>query len=111
MSDRRKFARVPLDAPQFVSLRFADSPPETVLVVDLGRGGLQLSFAPTRNILGENLLGREAFVGGLPAALLGGDGKVLAGTVSWVSPQRCGIRFHFPLAVSEAELAILLAAL
>jgi hypothetical protein len=110
MSDRRKFARVPLDAPYFVALRFDNGPKETALLADLGRGGLQLSFAPGRDIQGENFLGRAVFIDALPVTLPV-EGKNLPGTITWVSPQRCGVRFQTPLNVSEAELVIALAAL
>ncbi|MDR1360550.1 MAG: PilZ domain-containing protein [Deltaproteobacteria bacterium] len=110
MSDRRKFARVPLDSPYFVNFRFHDGAAETALLADLGLGGLQLAFAPTRNIQRENFLGRSVSVDSLPIALPPEEQK-LTGTVSWVSPQRCGVRFQTPLCLSETELVIALAAL
>jgi hypothetical protein len=110
MPDRRRFARVPLDAPQFVTLRLEGGTAEKVLLIDLGRGGLQISFAPTRDIQGTGFLGRAVSVDALPAAL-SMEGENLPGIISWVSAQRCGIRLQTPLAVSDAELVIALAAL
>ena len=110
MPDRRRFARVPLDAPQFVALRLDDGTADKVLLIDLGRGGLQISFGPTRDVQGKDLLGRAVSVGFLPAALLL-ESEDLPGVVSWVSDQRCGVCFLTPLTVSDAELVIALAAL
>jgi hypothetical protein len=110
MSDRRKFARVPLDLPCFVTFRFDNGSVETALLADLGLGGLQLAFAPTREIQRENFLGRAVSIDPLPIPLPM-EGKELPGIISWVSPQRCGVRFQTPLCVSETELVIALAAI
>jgi hypothetical protein len=110
--DRRQFVRVPLDAPYFVTLSFDGGITENTLLVDIGRGGLQVSFGPARAIRQETLLGSAVCVGALPAALkLPLAEKDLPGIISWVSPQRCGVRFHTPLSLNETELAIALAAL
>jgi hypothetical protein len=93
-----------------VTFRFDDESVEAAMLADLGLGGLQLAFAPARNIQRENFLGRTVSIEPLPSPLLKA-GKELPGTISWVSPQRCGVRFQTPLCVSETELVIALAAI
>ncbi|MDR2162058.1 MAG: PilZ domain-containing protein [Desulfovibrio sp.] len=110
--ERRQFARVPLDAPCLITLRITDWGPETTLLADISLGGLQASFTPGREINWETLLGRSVVVDSLPISLLTSPaGENLRGSVSWISPRRCGVRFEQPLPLSETDLVLALATL
>ena len=102
-ADRRAHARVPLDAPYFVTIQRGDSDMETpALIVDCGRGGLQLALSPVEGETYE-WLSHSVVIHGLPQ-VMDNTGKGCPGMVSWVSAERCGVRFVPPLPVSDEEL-------
>lgn len=99
--DRRSFPRVPLDAPHFVTLQ-RNGGKADVMLVDLSRGGAQLALAPSENNL-PYWLGEEALLLGLPPNI-DKDGLGYRCVVSWLRPERCGVRFQPPLCMEEEEL-------
>jgi len=109
-SERRIYPRVPLDAPYFVTLRRDDGVEVPALVVDLGCGGIQAALPPGSS---ENLrtwLSHQVVVAGLPEPVQC-DGFGYTGAITWVSAERCGVRFLSPLAVSDEELETLIRSL
>ena len=111
--ERRQFARVPIDEPHFVLIAVEQGPSQTMLLVDLGRGGLQTVFPPGQDVEKKSLLGKTVTVSQLPAPVSQASGieNSIKGTITWVSPQRCGIRFIAPLEIGDEELAALLESL
>ena len=101
--ERRIFLRVPLDAPCFVTLRRDDGVEVPALMVDFGRGGIQVALSPGASENFHAWLSHQLAVVGLPEPLQC-DGSGYKGTVSWVSAERCGVRFLPPLPVSDEEL-------
>lgn len=99
--ERRTFPRVPLDAPVFVTLSVQNQEARHALLVECSRGGMQLVLAP-ENALPE-MLNASVLILGLPPSL-DASGSGLPGSISWASAERCGIRFHSPLTLSEAVL-------
>jgi hypothetical protein len=85
----------------------------TMLLVDLGRGGMQTVFPPGETIEKKQLLGKSVTVSQLPAVVVQatGIGDSVRGNITWVSPQRCGIRFACPLDIGDEELSSLLESL
>lgn len=100
--DRRAHPRVPLDAPYFVSIRKQEAGKIPALLVDCGRGGVQLALPPEETQT-HQWLSYSVTVFGLPTQM-DAFGQGCSGTVTWVSAERCGVRFHPPLNVSDAEL-------
>ena len=107
--ERREFLRVPIDAPHFISVIFDEGESIVTLLVDISRGGLQVAFPPHQPVGEEIFLGRTVRVTELPGSVEQASGNVggLSGTISWVSPQRCGVRFFSPLELGDEELAAL----
>lgn len=101
-AERRVYPRVPLDAPFFVTLRIQDSRQTQALLVDCGRGGVQLALSPEEADV-PHLLSAEVRILGLPS-MLDPTSAGLPGSISWVSAERCGVRFTPPLTLSEAVL-------
>ncbi|MDL2207746.1 PilZ domain-containing protein [Desulfovibrio sp. OttesenSCG-928-M16] len=105
-ANRRSSLRVPIDVPFFVSMQKSmgreDIP---ALLVDCGRGGVQLAFSPASGGV-ASWLGSEVRIDGLPL-LLDTQGTGFMGTITWVSSERCGVRFHVPLPVSDKTIAAL----
>lgn len=99
-ADRRNSLRVPIDVPFFVSIQKNPGNEEVpALLVDCGRGGVQLAFSPASdNIAGW--LGCQVRVDGLPL-ILDAMGTGYEGIITWMSIERCGVRFHTPLPVSD----------
>ena len=108
--ERRQFLRVPIDAPHFVSIAIDGGAATLTLLVDISRGGLQVAFPPNQAVEEELFLGKAALIGQLPGSveLASGNAEGLRGVVSWVSPQRCGVRFEQALELGDEELAALL---
>jgi hypothetical protein len=100
--ERRAHPRVPLDAPFFVTLLVEESKKTSALLVDCGKGGLQLALSPAESAL-ANLLSASVLILGLPRQL-DGLGEGLSGSVSWISAERCGVSFTSPLSVSDDSL-------
>ena len=103
--DRRQYPRVPLDIPFFVEVTIEGGVPFSALLIDIGRGGLQLAFPLHQRRVNE-LLGCSVTVDGLPVQseqeeIL----RNIPGIVSWVSPERFGIRFEDPVSLTEEDLA------
>ena len=96
-SERRKYVRVPLDAPYFATLVIEEVKELTVMLIDLGCGGIQLAIPPQQGDA-LKLLGSKVKVFDLPHLLDPGK-EGCSGQIVWVSPQRCGVRFDklFPL--------------
>lgn len=102
-AERRIYTRVPLDAPFFVTLQRGDGPELPALLVDFGRGGLQLALPPGTS---ENFFGwlnQAVMISRLPDSI---DGCCTncCGFISWVSQERCGVRFEKPLTISDDAL-------
>ncbi len=72
------------------------------MLIDCGRGGVQLAFSPAEESVSQ-LLNQELIVLNLPQGL-GADPDGCPGVVSWVSLQRCGVRFDQMLFVTDEEL-------
>ncbi len=104
--ERRQFPRVPLDVTFFVEVSFDGRGEVSALLVDIGRGGLQLAFPPHMQGM-EDILGCQAVVRGLPVRPGRGAGREFSGAVSWISPERFGIRFLDPIPLSDAEITAL----
>lgn len=99
-ADRRNSLRVPIDVPFFVSMQKIPGNHEVpALLVDCGRGGVQLAFSPASDDI-AGWLGCEVRVDGLPL-ILDAMGAGYAGIITWMSIERCGVRFHTPLPVSD----------
>ena len=109
-SDRRIYPRVPLDAPCFVVLRRDDGVEVPALMVDFGRGGIQAALPPGSSENFRDWLSHQVAVVGLPDPLRC-DGSGYKGVISWVSAERCGVRFQPSLSVSDKELDAIIAAL
>ena len=101
--ERRVCPRVPLDAPFFVTVRLENGQQCSAMLVDCGRGGVQLAFSPVEGMV-NSLLSQELLVLNLPKGL-GTDPDGCPGVVTWVSPQRCGVRFDRALSLTDEELA------
>ena len=100
--ERRICSRVPLDAPFFVIARLADGQRYSAILVDCGRGGVQLAFSLAKGVI-SSLLGQKMVILDLPEGL-GTDPDGCPGVVTWVSPQRCGVRFDQLLSLTEEEV-------
>ncbi len=98
--ERRRHPRVPLDTPYFAELVLADGGRFTVMLVDAGRGGLQLAFGEQSPV---GLLGFSVTLRNLPP-VLDPEGRGISGKVTWLSPQRCGVRFSEVLDIPEDQL-------
>ena len=101
--ERRIYPRVPLDAPYFVSLRRSDGVEVPALMVDFGRGGIQAALPPGSSESFRDWLNYQVVVLGLPESAHY-DSSGYRGYITWVSVERCGVRFQPPLAVSDEEL-------
>ena len=106
-SDRRTFARIPIDVPIFCEIAFPGQSPIATLLKDISRGGVQVALSPG-STTEDMTLGQQAVVIGLPAKI-GIDPGGVASIVSWLSPERVGLRFNDPLPVSEEELDAIIA--
>ena len=108
--ERRAYPRVPLDAPFFVTLRRDDGTEVPALVVDFGRGGLQVALPPGSAESFHAWLSHAVLLLGLPASI---DAKEAGcpGIISWVSAERCGVRLAPALAVSDEKLLEIAASL
>lgn len=98
-SERRVYTRIPIDVPIFASLTLETGQVLPALLADISKGGVQLALSPGMYDQ-DSLLGMEAVITELPGDLA----PLLVGQhayICWVSPQRCGIRFHTPLDVPE----------
>lgn len=102
-SERRVYQRVPLDAPFFVTLRRSDGAEIPALMVDFGRGGVQVALPPGTPASFHSWLSCQVVVLGMPEPIECGRAGC-KGMVSWVSAERCGVRFEPPLSLSEQEL-------
>ncbi|MDL2317369.1 PilZ domain-containing protein [Desulfovibrio sp. OttesenSCG-928-A18] len=100
--ERRAHLRVPLDVPVLVTARLDDEHNMIAMLVDCGRGGVQLAFSPATRAL-PDILGRRIAVLGLPPALQPMQ-RHFTGMITWVSHERCGVRFEKPLPLNEDEL-------
>ncbi len=100
--ERRTSPRVPLDAPLFIQFVFSSGASVSAMLLDVSCGGLQAAVAPQCADTGD-FLGQEVVVHGLPV-LLDPVHSGCKGLVTWVSPQRCGVRLFNPLEVTEQEL-------
>ena len=100
--ERRTRPRVPLDAPYFVSVRLENGYQCPAMLIDCGRGGVQLAFSPSEDHLG-NLLNQELMILSLPEGL-GADPDGQPGRVTWAGPERCGVRFDRMLSLTDQEL-------
>ena len=102
--ERRSFPRVPLDMPVFIRMRLPTGGEQKVLLVDISCGGMQVALSAQVNKHAD-LLGTPVLLFGLPAPLdTGTTGK--GGSITWVSPQRCGIRFDEPVAPAEGDAPV-----
>lgn len=104
--ERRSYPRVPLDTPFFVTLKREKAHEElSAVLVDCSQGGVQLALPPSSEPLFD-WLGLRVLILGLPSPM---DPPRLgcSGSVSWVSEERCGIRFSQPLALSDEALIAL----
>ena len=72
------------------------------MLVDCGRGGVQLAFSPAEGML-NSLLSQDLLLLNLPKGL-GTDPDGCPGVVTWISPQRCGVRFEQALSLTDEEL-------
>lgn len=105
MTERRSHERICIDAPVMCEL-VIQSHALPVLLKDISKGGAQVEIGPARKFT-TNLLGEAVSVCMLPDELPGQPAG-LSGVVSWVSPERMGIRFHTVLTISSAELEAIL---
>ncbi len=103
--ERRNHPRVPLDTPHFAELRFEGGGRLPVMLVDVGRGGLQLAVSLADQDPNA-LLGCEVILLDLPKPL-DPAGHGLSGKITWLAPQRCGVRFTEFLALPDEQLAAL----
>jgi hypothetical protein len=109
--ERRSSQRVPLDVPYFVTISPEDEKEEDVpaLLIDLSLGGSQLGFSPaTRGI--TNWLGHRVRLLGLPKEVCNRNGEC-AGAITWMSRERCGVRFETPLQLTDEQIMAILAEL
>lgn len=100
--DRRSSPRVPLDAPYFVTISLGKENDAPALLLDLSLGGAQLAFSPAAFKV-TGWLGQQVRIRGLPGNIDTGA-LGLPGTLSWISEERCGLRFDTPLPLSEEAL-------
>lgn len=100
--ERRACPRVPLDAPFFVTICLENGQRSSAILVDCGRGGVHLAFSPAEGMM-SSLLGQNLVITNLPKGL-GTDPDGWPGVVTWVSPQRCGVRFNQLLSLTDEEL-------
>ena len=100
--DRRAHPRVPLDAPYFVTVRRHQDARIPALLMDCGRGGGPLALPPEETET-RDWLSSVVIIFGLPS-IMDKLGSGCGGTVTWVSAERCGVRFQPPLEVSDADL-------
>ena len=108
--ERRIYQRVPLDAPCFVTLRRDDGVEVPAMMVDFGCGGIQAVLSPGSSESFRDWLNHLVAVIGLPE-FAHYDGSNYQGDITWVSAERCGVRFHPPLTVSEEELEAIIESL
>ena len=101
--ERRKFIRVPLDAPYFARLLVEGEQELSVMLMDLGCGGIQVAIPP-QQADALKLLGLNVRVFDLPH-LLDANKEGCAGQIVWVSPQRCGVRFAKLFPLTEWQIA------
>ncbi|MDR2487953.1 MAG: PilZ domain-containing protein [Desulfovibrio sp.] len=101
--ERRSLLRVPLEVPFFVIVCLHDGYRCTAILADCGRGGVQLAFSPSLEDKLATLLGQELILLDLPEGLRT-DPDGCSGVVTWVSPQRCGVRFNQVLSLTDEEL-------
>ena len=93
-----------------MTLRRDDGPEIPALMVDLGCGGIQAALPPGSSENFHTWLSHRVVVLGLPEPIqCGGVGH--KGTVSWVSAERCGVRFQSLLPISEEELCAIISSL
>ena len=107
MSERRTFARTPIDVPVFCEIAFPGQNIFTTLLKDISCGGVQVALSPGSTT--ESMtLGQPALVIDLPAKI-GTDPGGIPSIVSWLSPERVGLRFDAPLPLTEEELEAIIA--
>ena len=100
--ERRVSPRVPLDAPFFVTVCLESGERHSAMLVDCGRGGAQLAFSLAEGLL-ASLISQKLMILNLPKGLrIYRDS--CSGVVTWVSPQRCGVRFDHLLPLTDDEV-------
>lgn len=100
--DRRNSPRVPIDVPFFIRMRIDGEGEITGLLIDCSLGGVQLALSMPSGVPAV-WMGAEVGIADMP-----GIDAVLAGSITWISSDRCGVRFHQALAMTEEELRDLL---
>lgn len=102
MLERRSHERICVDAPVVCEL-VTQERGIPVMLKDISRGGLQVEIGPGKNFSAA-LLGQDVRVCTLPDEL-----NMLTtgveGVVTWISPERLGMRFHTTLLMRSDELA------
>ena len=107
MNERRNFARTPIDVPVFCEIALPGQSIFPALLKDISCGGVQVALSPG-STTEDIVLGQPALVIGLPAKL-GIDPGGIPSIVSWLSPERVGLRFDAPLPLSEEALGAIIA--
>ena len=79
------------------------------MLIDCGRGGVQLALSLAEGTI-RSLLGHELVVMNLPKGL-STDPDGCPGVVTWVSPQRCGVRFDQILSLTDEEVMVVASSL
>ena len=100
--EKREQPRVPLDVPFFVAIRMDSGDKIQAMLIDCGRGGVQLAFSPAETRMGE-LLNLTVMIEGLPDKIRA-ETTGSFGVITWVSPERCGVRFLTPFPLTKEEL-------
>lgn len=107
--ERRNHPRVPLDTPLFAELGLTGGANMPVMLVDISRGGLQLALS-LGTLDPNEILGIAVVVRSLPQTLdPSGDG--IAGKITWLAPQRCGVRFTDVLELPDEQIDAIAGAL
>jgi len=103
VKEKRSCNRIPLDIPLFIILKTEDSQELPVQMLDCGRGGMRLAFAPKDEKYSRGMLDNRVYLMHLPKGMDPVDrGK--AGKVAWTGGGRCGICFDAPLMLSDGEM-------
>ncbi len=101
--ERRNHPRAQLDTPYFAELALEGGGHITVMLVDVSRGGLQLAIS-LGNLEPGELLGLNVTLRNLPK-VLDPEGGGISGKITWLAPQRCGVRFTELLMLPDEQLA------
>ncbi len=104
MPERRVYSRIPLDSPNFVKVRLSTGKALTMILSDISCGGAHLILPPRQEAL-PDVLGMVIVLLGLPP-MIDRKAEGLAGTVSWLSPERCGVSFAKSLNLNLDTLKI-----